>query len=105
MSEVPLYIVEFGNGHAIDHFCRIAYRVTSLVRNHPPWDPTVALCLETYGDPRGRGISYERGAPVIFSAGNSLADIGGSRDGPARGLNCRSFALTRAGDVAFSTIT
>jgi hypothetical protein len=26
---------------------------------------TVALCLWTYGDPRGVGISYERGSPVI----------------------------------------
>ena len=29
----------------------------------PPYDPTVALCLGTYGDPRGGG--YERGTPVL----------------------------------------
>ena len=27
------------------------YRGTSLIRNTPPWDPTEALCLGTYGDP------------------------------------------------------
>ena len=31
----------------------------------PPQDPTVALCLGTYGDPRGVGVSYERGTPVL----------------------------------------
>ena len=30
----------------------------------PPQVPTVALCLGTYGDPRGVGVSYERGTPV-----------------------------------------
>ena len=32
----------------------------------PPQDPTAALCLGTYGDPdpRGVGVSYERGTPV-----------------------------------------
>ena len=25
----------------------------------------MALCLGTYGDPRGLGVSYERGTPVI----------------------------------------
>ena len=29
-----------------------------------PSDPTVAPCLGTYGDPRGVGVSYERGTPV-----------------------------------------
>jgi len=28
-----------------------------------PQDPAVALCLGTYGDPMGMGISYERGTP------------------------------------------
>ena len=27
-------------------------------------DPDVAPCLGTYGDPRGVGVSYERGTPV-----------------------------------------
>ena len=34
--------------------------------NAPPWDPTVGLCLGTYGDPRRVGVSYERGTPVHF---------------------------------------
>jgi len=40
------------------------FRGTSLMSNPPPVGPTVALCLGTYGDPRGVGISYERGTPV-----------------------------------------
>ena len=40
------------------------YRVISLIRTPPPQDPTVALCLGTCGDPRGLGVSYERGTPV-----------------------------------------
>ena len=33
--------------------------------------PTVALCLGTYGDPRGVGVSYEQSAPALrdFSDG------------------------------------
>jgi len=31
----------------------------------PPLDPTAALCLGTYGDPRGVGVSYGRGTPVL----------------------------------------
>ena len=30
----------------------------------PPEDPTVALCLGTYGDPLGVGVSYERSTPA-----------------------------------------
>ena len=30
----------------------------------PPKDPTVALCLGTYGDPMGMGVFYGRGSPV-----------------------------------------
>ena len=33
----------------------------------PPQDPTVALCPGTCGDPRGVGVSYERGTPVFIS--------------------------------------
>ena len=33
----------------------------------PPQDPAVALCPGSYGDPRGVGVSYERGIPVIWS--------------------------------------
>ena len=39
-----------------------------LVRLPPPQDLTVALCLETYGDPCV-GVSYERGTPVIQHSG------------------------------------
>ena len=44
----------------------IAYRGTSLIRNRS-LDPTVGLCLGTYGDPRGVSVSYERGDPVACS--------------------------------------
>jgi len=33
-------------------------------RNLPPWEPKVAPCLGIYSDPRGVGVSYERGTPV-----------------------------------------
>ena len=33
----------------------------------PPQEPTVALCRGIYGDPRGVGVSYERGTPVAPS--------------------------------------
>ena len=37
------------------------FRGSSLIRPpNPPKDPTVALCLGTYGDPRGVGVSYGR---------------------------------------------
>jgi len=48
-------------------FRRAHYRGTSLIRNTPPYDPTVALCLGTYGDLRGVGVSYERGTPVAHT--------------------------------------
>ena len=32
----------------------------------PPWYPTVALCLGTYGGPRGVGVSYERAGWVFL---------------------------------------
>ena len=41
------------------------YRGTSLIKKTlPPQEPTGALCLGTYGDPREVGVSYERGTPV-----------------------------------------
>ena len=39
-------------------------RGTSLIRNTPQLDPTVAICLRAYGGPIGVGVSYERGTPV-----------------------------------------
>ena len=41
-----------------------AYGFTSLMRTPLLCDPTVAICLGTYGDPREVGVSYERGTPV-----------------------------------------
>ena len=32
----------------------------------PSKDPTVALCIGRYGDPRGVGVSYERGTPGVI---------------------------------------
>ena len=45
--------------------CCWSYRGTSLIRNHPPYDPTVGLFLGSYDGPRVVGVSYERGDPVI----------------------------------------
>jgi hypothetical protein len=42
------------------------YRGISLIRNTPSEDPTVALFLRIYGEPRGVGVSYERGTPVAL---------------------------------------
>ena len=33
-----------------------------------PRDSTVALCIGTYGDPRGVDVSYERGTPALLVA-------------------------------------
>ena len=62
---------------------RSSYRGTSLIRNTPTWDPTVALCLGTYGDPRGVGVSYERGTLVhgVVSAGSGALGKGPVDDG------------------------
>ena len=46
------------------HRLRQSYRGTSLIRNQPPQDPSEGLCLKPYGNPRGMGVSYERGVPV-----------------------------------------
>ena len=40
------------------------YRGTSLMSNNAPLGPHSALCLGTYGDPIGVGVSDERGTPV-----------------------------------------
>ena len=49
------------NGIRVD--CR--YRGTSLIRNTPSVGPCSTLYLRTCGDPRGLGVSYERGSPVL----------------------------------------
>ena len=40
-----------------------------LAHTNPPQEPIVALCLETRDIPRGLGVSYERGIPVLFFDG------------------------------------
>jgi len=40
-------------------------------------DPTVRLCLGTYGDPMGVGVSYERGTPV-GSLGGACSEVRGN---------------------------
>ena len=39
------------------------YRGTSLIRKPPSLDPTVGLYLGSYGGPRGKAVSHERGIP------------------------------------------
>ena len=34
------------------------------MRNQLHLGPTVGLCIGSYGDPGGAGVSYERGTPV-----------------------------------------
>ena len=38
-------------------------------------DPAVDLFLRTYGDPRGVGVSYERGTPVLAAHVRNLLDL------------------------------
>ena len=60
-------------GHKIEIGCCMAATgsprgATGLPRSLKmplPQEPTVALCLGTYGDSRGVGVSYERGTPVV----------------------------------------
>ena len=52
-----------------DHLVGVKGRMPPLQgylahKNPPPYDPTVALFLGTYRDPRGVGVSYERDTPV-----------------------------------------
>jgi len=32
--------------------------------DYPPWEPLVGLSVGPYGDPRGVGVSCQRGTPV-----------------------------------------
>ena len=61
---LPAIAVSFSLGSRICVWPALAHapiselhRSTSLMRNHPPWDPTVGLCLGSYGDPR-RGTLF-----------------------------------------------
>ena len=66
-----------------------AYRGTSLIRNTPPVGPSIALCIGTYGDPRGVGVSHARDAPTLSllsgipQACEALGQLG--KDEPASG--------------------
>ena len=60
-----------------------AYRGTSHMRNSTPLDPTVALCLGTYGDPMGAGVYYERGRMGHPAAGSQHPGPGPSTCHPA----------------------
>jgi hypothetical protein len=41
------------------------YSGTLLIKNQPPhWETTEGLCLGSYGGPRVKAVSYERGTPV-----------------------------------------
>ena len=63
-----------------------AYRGDSLIRNT---HPTIALRLGTYGDPRGVGVSYERGTPVACFQVNVVGGVGWGVD-EATGLSVSS---------------
>ena len=42
---------------------------------HKKQDPTVALCVGTYGGPMGVGVSYERGTPLAKWKGHQDAHV------------------------------
>ena len=45
-------------------FLREGYRGTLLMRNRPPWDPTVGLYLGSYGGLRGGGLFLMSEVPL-----------------------------------------
>ena len=60
MGEVPLHPpVPLGLG--------VGVQGTLAARGKRRVNPTVDICLGTYGDPMGVGFSYERGTPVLFA--------------------------------------
>jgi len=63
----------------------MSYRGTSLTRPPPPWEPTVALCLGTYGDPRGGGCFL-------------LARYPGRAD-----ADCTAVSLTRSAEISITS--
>ena len=60
------------------------YRCTSLIRNRPPCDPTVGLCLGPYGGPMGVAFFYARGSPVMMKEKMLVCAMtqGGGHDAP-----------------------
>ena len=64
-SSEPLHLLARRGGSSP----RGRYRGTPLIRNRPPYDPTVVLFLWTYDSPRGGGGSHERGTPVTTFLG------------------------------------
>ena len=54
----------------------LVYRGTLLIRTPPSsYDPTVDVCLGSYGGPGGWAVSYERGTPVHVGAHNGHGDF------------------------------
>ena len=53
----------------------LSIRVPRSFDNAFTWFPTVCLCLGTCGDPRGVGVSYERGTLVV-GPGEGSEDLG-----------------------------
>ena len=74
--------------------------------------PPVALCLGTYSDPRGVGVSYERGTPGIPTLGTLSPRGGPGQDpvltGASQGLGKRlggkATALVAVADNFFFTL-
>ena len=66
-------------------------RCTGVPRSYerpPTQDPVVALCIGTYGDPRGMGVSHERGTPV-GGYGSTLGTRGVRFEPLRRATTCR----------------
>ena len=78
MSEVPLYTKYFPAAANSTGFCVRQLAVGPAVqgylahKKHPPVGPYSSPSLGTYGDPRGVGVSYERGAPVHLAIAHIL---------------------------------
>ena len=77
MGEVPLYwdhqLGELGffpipQLTGLTHHRQTVQLESTWIRTPPPLDHTAALRLGTYGDPRGVGVSCERGTPLLREA-------------------------------------
>ena len=60
-TSTPLYLLLAGGWRQHRHSTLQGYLAHETP---PPQDPTVALCLGFFDDPRGMGVSYERGTPA-----------------------------------------